>query len=571
MSGIFVGEVLQAVFTLLLPYALKDLVDAVTQYDTASNTPIWDQVGEPFTHFAIITVCMVLSMRIAGIFLAFLAPVFRVKPRLHLVDHMQSHAMNYFQNRFSGALGNKISEALNGMVFGFFTFCFDIWPIMIKGVVSIISLFMAQPEMGWIMMLWLVLYAAGSVIAALLQSEYSERVSAERSMMTGLIVDLATNIQSVKAFANEDHEFKRIKDSMAGEIRYIKIFNVIREASGWFHTVMTFIIVLGLIYMSIEKYAEGLISVGDIAFIFSLVFLVTEQARGLLWGITHFLEHMGQMRDGVSTIMSPHRMLDKDDSVDLKTNKGEIHFDKVGFTYSEMPDRAVFTDFELQIKPGSKVGLVGHSGAGKTTLANLLMRFYDVQSGSINIDGQNIADVTQSSLRRHLAVIPQDTAMFHRTLKENIRYGRLEATDAEVYEAARKAHAHEFITDLPDGYDTMVGERGMKLSGGQRQRIAIARAILKDAPILILDEATSALDSESERLIQDSLKQLMKGKTVIAIAHRLSTIAHMDRLIVMKDGEIVEDGTHDELLKIKKGHYAHLWSMQSGGFLDKGA
>jgi ABC-type multidrug transport system fused ATPase/permease subunit len=263
-------------------------------------------------------------------------------------------------------------------------------------------------------------------------------------------------------------------------------------------------------------------------------------------------------------LIVPRDIRDRAGATGLKVTRGEIVFDKVHFLYD--PKRPVFRGLDLMIKPGERVGLIGHSGAGKSTLATLLMRLYESQSGSITIDGQNIADVTQESLRRSIGLIPQDAVLFHRTLMENIRYGRPQAGDAEVFLAARRAHAHEFIMTLPLAYDTLVGERGVKLSGGQRQRIAIARALLKDAPILILDEATSALDSESEALIQSAMAEAMVGKTVIAIAHRLSTLAHLDRLIVLDKGRIVEDGSHAELM-LRGGVYASLWARQVGGFL----
>ncbi len=277
------------------------------------------------------------------------------------------------------------------------------------------------------------------------------------------------------------------------------------------------------------------------------------------------MDHLGYVSDVLNIIAVPHGIQDAQGAGALRVQKGEIRFAGVHFDFAAQP---VFKDLNLNIEAGEHIGLIGHSGAGKSTLINLLLRYFDPQSGAVLIDGQNIAEVTQDSLRKNIAVIPQDTSLFHRSLMENIRYGRLEASDEEVIEAAKKAHAHEFIKDLPQGYDTLVGERGVKLSGGQRQRIAIARAILKDAPILILDEATSALDSESEKLIQDSLKSLMDGKTVIAIAHRLSTISHLDRLVVMEAGKIIEEGHHDLLLQ-KNGVYAKLWSMQSGGFLGE--
>jgi ABC-type multidrug transport system fused ATPase/permease subunit len=293
-----------------------------------------------------------------------------------------------------------------------------------------------------------------------------------------------------------------------------------------------------------------------------MILPATYQKTEISWRISTefsgFFQRLGEVEEGMEAISKPHSMVDRRNAIDISMGRSTIDLDSVDFSYE---GNDVFKEFNLSILDGQKIGLVGQSGAGKSTLVSLLLRLYDIQSGTIKIDGQNISEVTQESLRRNIAVIPQDTSLFHRSLMDNIRYGNLDASDDAVI-----AHAHDFIMDLPDAYDTMVGERGVKLSGGQRQRIAIARAILKDAPILILDEATSALDSESERLIQDSLRTLMDGKTVIAIAHRLSTISHLDRLIVMDKGQIIEDGTHENLLN-QNGQYAKLWSMQSGGFL----
>ena len=279
-----------------------------------------------------------------------------------------------------------------------------------------------------------------------------------------------------------------------------------------------------------------------------------------------FFEYLGNISDGVAVFVQPHEIIDKTDAPVLKVNRGEIEFNDVCFTYHE--GLQVFEHLNVTIEPKQQVGLVGFSGSGKSTFVNIMLRLFEPQSGEINIDGQNILNVTQDSLRENVSIIPQDPQLFHRSLMENIRYGRLDATDDEVIEAAKKAHAHEFILQAEKQYDSLVGERGVKLSGGQRQRIAIARAILKDSPILILDEATSSLDSVTEKKIQLALENLMKDRTVVVVAHRLSTISHMDRILVFDQGKIIEDGSHQQLLQ-RDGHYAHLWNMQAGGFLPE--
>lgn len=561
----FVMEIAYGVFTLLLPFVVKDLVDVLSVHEAGQD--IWVSVGPAFQNFMWVCIAIMLTNRMSGTCVGILAPWLRVKPRLLLVDRLQSHSMNFFQDRFGGALGNKINESLSGMAFALWQFTFDVLPVMVKAIVGIVLLFMAHQLLGWTMLFWVVVYTIVCCFAAYYRAIHAEHLSEERSVITGYIVDLASNIQSVKSFANEKHERKRIEQSMGGEIHHSIWFGIWREGMGWFHSLMVAGILLLVLHMAVNSYAANALTIGEVAFIFTLLFLVTDQMGGLLWAVANFLENTGQMSDGVKTIMVKKQMQDRPDACVLRASTGTIALRNVDFTYPEQPDKPVLQGFDLIIPAGQKVGLVGHSGAGKTTLANLLLRFYDIQSGSIAIDGQDIASVTQESLRQSIAVIPQDTSLFHRSLMDNIRYGRLDASDDAVIAAAKQAFADEFITQLPNGYHTMVGERGLKLSGGQRQRIAIARAVLKDAPILVLDEATSALDSESEQKIQESLQTLMQNKTVIAIAHRLSTIAHLDRLIIMQNGQIVEDGTHDELLA-QEGAYAHLWSMQSGGFLQ---
>jgi ATP-binding cassette subfamily B protein len=307
-------------------------------------------------------------------------------------------------------------------------------------------------------------------------------------------------------------------------------------------------------------------TVGEFSMVAGLAIMLIEAARGLSRSFLEFFEYIGNISDGVSIFIQPHEIVDKPGAPALRVERGEITFDQVSFAYPE--GRPVFERLSVTIRPKQQVGLVGFSGSGKSTFVNLILRLFELQGGAIRIDGHDILDVTQDSLRESVSMIPQDPQLFHRSLLENIRYGRLDATDEEVVEAARKARAHEFIMQTEKQYDSLVGERGVKLSGGQRQRIAIARAILKDAPILILDEATSSLDSVTEKEIQQGLQFLMRGRTVVVVAHRLSTIAHMDRILVFDAGQIVEDGSHEALLQ-RGGHYARLWNMQAGGFLPE--
>ena len=320
--------------------------------------------------------------------------------------------------------------------------------------------------------------------------------------------------------------------------------------------------------MAVYLWMQGQVELGVIAAATAMILKLSSIAEFIMWQTSALFENIGTIQDGMKTLGRPISIQDKPDAKELQVSKGEIKFENVSFAYST---KNVFDQLNITIKPGEKIGIVGRSGAGKSTLIQLLLRFYTIDQGRILIDGQNIEDVTQDSLRRNIALVTQDTSLLHRTVEENIKYGRPDATDQEMYQAVQKAKADEFIPQLVDlrgktGYDAYVGERGVKLSGGQRQRIAIARVFLKDAPILILDEATSALDSEVEAAIQSSLNDLMHGKTVIAIAHRLSTIAQMDRLIVLDQGKIAEQGTHEELVA-KNGIYAHLWQRQTGGFL----
>ena len=390
-----------------------------------------------------------------------------------------------------------------------------------------------------------------------------------RSTMVGRIVDSYTNIVTLKLFSHSSRESEYVKEGMGDfmatvhpQMRLVTWLNF----SVWLIN-MFLVFVTGALGIYLWMYSE--ITPGAIAIAMSLAIRLTGMSHWIMWETSNLFENIGTVQDGINTLSNPSMVTDDDNCTDLKVVAGDVDFIKVDFAYNK-GDR-VFNDFNLHIPAGEKVGIVGRSGGGKSTLVNLLLRFYDIQKGSICIDGQEISDVSQESIRQHIAVVTQDTSLLHRSISENILFGRPEASEEDMIDAAKKAEAHNFILGLTDisgckGYDAQVGERGVTLSGGQRQRIALARVMLKDAPILILDEATSALDSEVEAAIQVSLNKLMKGKTVLAIAHRLSTIAAMDRIIVLDKGNIVEQGTHAQLLDRGK-LYAQLWAHQSGGFI----
>ena len=390
-----------------------------------------------------------------------------------------------------------------------------------------------------------------------------------RSMMTGRIVDSYTNIATVKLFSHAGREETFAREGMHEflktvhrQMRLITAFNIAIDINNVL--AMFFTASIGIYF-----WMTGDVSVGAVAVAVGLAMRINGMSQWVMWEVTALFENIGTVYDGMGMMTKAHDIVDRPEAANLNAKKGHIVFDKVRFHYGKA--KGIIEDLTLDIRPGEKIGLVGRSGAGKTTMMNLLLRFYDLESGRISIDGQDIAKVTQDSLRAQIGVVTQDTSLLHRSIRDNIAYGKPEATDADIVEAAKRANAWEFIQSLSDlhgrtGLDAQVGERGVKLSGGQRQRIAIARVFLKDAPILVLDEATSALDSEVEAAIQENLFALMQGKTVIAIAHRLSTLTEMDRLVVLDKGHIHETGTHAELVE-KGGIYADLWARQSGGFI----
>jgi ATP-binding cassette subfamily B multidrug efflux pump len=430
-------------------------------------------------------------------------------------------------------------------------------------------------ELGlWLMvplLCWVVLYACAVKFFVPRLARTARAQADARSLMMGRITDAYSNIATVKLFSHASRESGYAKNAMQEFM--VTVFKQMRLGSSFeiVNHILSMMLILGTAGVALWLWQTGQVGVGAVAAATAMALRLNGMAQWIMWELSQLFEHIGTVQDGMNTLSRPHTVVDVPNAPALNVGQGEVVFDDVTFNYGS--DRKLVEHLSLRIKAGEKIGLVGRSGAGKSTIVNLLLRFYDVPSGRILIDGQNIAQVSQDSLRAQIGMVTQDTSLLHRSVRDNILYGRPSASDEEMIEASRRAQAFEFIGGLSDlagrkGFEAHVGERGVKLSGGQRQRIAIARVMLKDAPILLLDEATSALDSEVEAAIQESLYQLMEGKTVIAIAHRLSTIAAMDRLIVLEKGQIVEEGAHADLLK-QNGLYARLWAHQSGGFLGE--
>ena len=565
LAAIFIFEAAQAACTILLPYAVKEIIDAVTLANE-TGADIFSASKEALILFALLNLGIVLFSRASGAALVMTGPYLRAEIRKTLFSYLQYHSHRYFVSHFAGSLANRIAEVSMSCMHALWTITFDFYPLIIKSAVALIILFYASGELTLVLSLWLAIYIFVSYLLAKRCRVYAQDFAAARSLVTGKVVDSVTNVMNAKMFARRQYEEDYLTDYLNHEVDHALRTYWYMEKLRWFQFTAAMVLMVGMVGYALKIWSEGGMSVGEFSMVAGLAIMLIEAARGLSRSFLEFFEYLGNISDGVSVFVQPHEIVDQPKAPVLKVNRGEITFDDVTFVYHE--GLRVFEHLNVTIKPKQQVGLVGFSGSGKSTFVNLMLRLFEPQSGSINIDGQNILEVTQDSLRENISMIPQDPQLFHRSLMENIRYGRLDASDDEVIEAAKKAHAHEFVLQTEKGYDSLVGERGVKLSGGQRQRVAIARAILKDAPILILDEATSSLDSVTEKKIQLGLDNVMKGRTVVVVAHRLSTISHMDRILVFDQGKIIEDGSHEQLLQ-RDGHYAHLWNMQAGGFLPE--
>lgn len=551
----------------LLSY-MGELVDILSTQDRAT---FWQDQGDRMWTMVLLVVVVMPALGITHSMIMHqtLLGNYPMSIRWLIHRYLLKQAVGFFQRDFAGRVATKVMQSALAVR----ETVMKLVDVLVYISVYFVAMIWMMGESDLLLMLpiaiWLVMYILIQLFFIPRLKKVATDQADARSVMTGRIVDTYTNISTVKLFSHSKRELEYAKGSMKQFL--LTVYRQMRMVTCLLLSVdaINYLLLISIAALSVMLWLEVSVTIGVIAVAISIALRVQGMSKWIMWEVSALFENIGTVVDGMNTISNDVEVQDKPNAPALTVTKGAIEFDAVDFDYTD--EKPVFEQLNLAIKPGEKVGIVGRSGAGKSSLVNLLLRFYDLKGGDIRIDGQNIADVSQESLRQQIGMITQDTSLLHRSIKENILYGDPDADDAALIEAAKKAHAHDFICGLKDeqghsGYDVEVGERGVKLSGGQRQRIAIARVLLKNAPILIMDEATSALDSEVESAIQENLQVLMEGKTVIAIAHRLSTIAAMDRLIVMEQGRVVEQGSHQELLA-QEGIYAQLWKHQTGGFL----
>lgn len=557
---------LWAVNDAIFPYFLKRIVNTV-QFYQGQPSGIYAAVGGVLALLVLFWSVSEIAMRGQGILQIFSFPQFRASIREAVFDYVKSHSHDYFSSHFSGSLAKKIADLPVSCQSIVEIVCLQFVTAGTGAVIVLVMMWLTKPIFAVVLFAWLFFHLGLTSVFLRYGNHLWERHSDSESVLSGKVVDVFTNMANVRLFARSHYETKYLKKFQNDEIKKAQkamwLVELMRIGLGFNGLFLIFAMVFLLLY----GWAHRWVTIGD----FTQVLMQSFWLLGWIWFVsfqmTVFAREAGKVSNALGLIRKSHDLVDKENAKAIVVKDGAIYFDHVSFSYQK--NRPVFRDLNVTISAGQKIGLVGFSGSGKSTFVNLILRFYDLKSGRILIDGQDIANVKQESLRSQIAMIPQDPSLFHRTLMENIRYGRLDATDEEVIEASKLAHCHEFIEKLDGGYSALVGERGIKLSGGQRQRVAIARAILKNAPILILDEATSALDSVTEKLIQDSLHHLMQKRTTIVVAHRLSTLSDMDKILVFHKGSIIEQGTKEELLDLK-GHFATLWTMQTDGFLPEG-
>jgi ATP-binding cassette subfamily B protein len=558
------------VYSTIIPIYYKNFFDYIYKASIESNADY---------NFLISTIIYILLLGIIGLVFAisaYLSVIYfetksMIDTKQRAFDYLINHSHNFFSNNFSGSLVQKVNRYTRSFERIFDKFVMDIFPLIIKTVGAFVVLYVVSPNISYVIVSWIILFIIVSFIMTKIKYKYDLKASGLDSKSTGVLSDSLSNHNVSQLFTGNQFESENF-----GKVNYEHMSaNQFRwnfgEITNFIQVILTVLAEFFVFYFGILYWNNGTLSVGTFVLAQAYIIII----NGSLWSfgrvIRDLTEGIADAKEMVEILHLPHEIQDTANAKDLIVNSGTIEFKNITFAFGkeEESNKTVFNNLNISIKAGEKVALIGSSGAGKSTLVKLLLRLHDIKGGEILIDGQNIKNVTQNSLRENISLVPQDPALFHRTLMENIRYGKRDAKDEDVIAASKLAHCDIFIKDFPLQYETFVGERGIKLSGGERQRVAIARALLKNAPILILDEATSSLDSHSESLIQDALHTLMKGKTTLIIAHRLSTIRKMDRIIVLGKNGVIEEGSHDDLIKKGDGMYAKLWNLQAGGFANK--
>lgn len=547
----------------LWPYLLRLIIDTLTHYDM-DRAGAWMALKWLLIAGVCLWIFVEIFFRCRDFLCAHAFPKLEANIRMAMFDHIQHHSPKYFNEHFAGSLSNKIGD-MTTQITSILQSLMVFIPAVASSILILLFFSRINPLFAMILAIWIVLHFFICVFFSAKCLEYSNEHGEARSTLAGKIVDSFTNNFAVNLFSRFQFENLRVA-------RYQKIEQERNYRAQYYVALMllffSVLFLVGIITLNaflILYWIQNKITTGEVIQVFNTTFNVVM----ILWVagnlMPQFVKSVGIASQALSVMLDPQDVIDPPETPSLTITKGDIIFENVSFQYGE---KKLFDNKDVHIKGGEKVGLVGYSGAGKSTFVNLILRFYPIKKGRILIDGQDISRVTLDSLRKQIALIPQDPLLFHRTLEENIQYGNIEASEEDIIQAAKQAHCDEFIKKCPNGYASLVGERGTKLSGGERQRIAIARAMLAGAPILILDEATSSLDSVTEKFIQESLERLMQNRTTIVIAHRLSTLAKMDRILVFDQGRVVEEGSHDELIA-KGGFYAYMWKMQVGGFLPE--
>ncbi|MBP9726760.1 MAG: ABC transporter ATP-binding protein [Gammaproteobacteria bacterium] len=548
----------------LAPFVLKIIIDKTVAF-SGDKAALLQAIKPYIILYVTLWILVSIDMRILNwIHLKFFTSV-RYDVVTKMFAYLGKHSHRYFQNNFAGSLSNKISDMQSSVVTILTTLDESLAQCLGLST-AVVMMLLVHPIFAFILVIWVAAFIVIAIFFFKPIQHLSNVFATSKTTLVGKMVDSISNVINIRLFSRNAYENQGIQTATFDTIMKDRAmqWSILKMRAFWDLSIIVLISIN--LYVLVTMYAKSQVSVGDFSFIISLSISIFYNLYYFAGQFVVFAEELGKCRQALTIISAPHELVDQADAKLLKVTQGSIEYKNVTFHYEN--SKLIFSKMNAQIKPGEKVGLVGLSGSGKSTFVNLILRLFDVLSGEIRIDGQNVNAVTQDSLHEAIAMIPQDITLFHRSLMENIRYGRVEASDDEVMEASKKAHCHEFISQLAEGYEALVGERGIKLSGGQRQRIAIARAMLKNAPILILDEATSALDSMTEKLIQEGLHTLMKGRTTIVIAHRLSTLSEMDRILVFDKGQIIEQGSHEGLIHLN-GHYAKMWHMQAGGFLPE--